>query len=99
MGLRVAPEAEFDLNDIWDYIAGESGSVQAADRIIDSLTVHFYLLSRNPYIGRRRDEDIQPGLRSFPSGRYIIFYRVAADDVAVLRVLAASRDLLAALHL
>ncbi len=38
MAHRVAPEAERDLGEIWDYIARESGSMEIADRLIDSLT-------------------------------------------------------------
>jgi plasmid stabilization system protein ParE len=33
-------------------------------------------------------------LRSFPIGRYVIFYRVTDDeDVFILRVLAGARDI------
>jgi plasmid stabilization system protein ParE len=32
---RVAPEAEVELDDIWFYIAGASGSFEIADRFID----------------------------------------------------------------
>lgn len=47
-----APSADFDLDDIWRYIATESSSVETADRIVELLTKRFYLLARNPYIGR-----------------------------------------------
>jgi len=58
MAHRVALEAETDLDDIWYYIAGGSGSLEIADRFVDSLTERFYLLSRNPFLGRRRDEEL-----------------------------------------
>jgi plasmid stabilization system protein ParE len=63
MGHRRAPRADSDLDEIWYYIAKESGSVEIADRFIDSITDRFYLLSRSPYIGRRRDDDLRPALR------------------------------------
>src|SRR5271167_2588648 len=93
MGHRRAPRADSDLDEIWYYIAKESGSVEVADRFIESITDHFYLLSRNPYIGRRRDEDLRVGLRSFPVGRYVILYRVENEDVVILYVLPGNRNL------
>ena len=45
------------------------------------------------YIGRSRDDDLRPGLRSFHAGEYIIIYRVEDDeDVRILHVMRASRD-------
>jgi toxin ParE1/3/4 len=93
MGHRRAPRADSDLDEIWYYIAKESGSVEIADRFIDSITDRFYLLSRSPYIGRRRDDDLRPGLRSFPVGRYVIIYRIENDDVVILYVLHGHRNL------
>ena len=72
MGHRRAQRVDFDLDEIWFYIATESGSVETADRFVKSLTDHFYLLSQNPYLGRTRDADLRLGVRSFPVGRYII---------------------------
>jgi toxin ParE1/3/4 len=94
MAHRLAPAAEADLDDIWYYIARESGSFEIADRLVDSLTERFYLLSRYPHLGRRRDHDLRAGLRSFPVGEYVIIYRVEEDDnVLVVRVLRGSRNL------
>ena len=75
MAHRLAPEVESELDDIWYYIARESGSLEIADRVIDSITGRFVLLATYPYLGRSRDEDLRPGLRSFPSGEYVIIYR------------------------
>jgi plasmid stabilization system protein ParE len=68
MTFRVAPQAESDLDDIWYFLATQSSSIDVADRVIDSITARFALLARQPYIGRRRDEDLRPGLRSFVVG-------------------------------
>jgi toxin ParE1/3/4 len=76
MAHQVAPEAEIDLDGIWYYIARESDSIQIADRLIDSIIEKFSLLARYPHIGRPRDADLRPGLRSFPVGKYVIIYRV-----------------------
>jgi plasmid stabilization system protein ParE len=68
MAHRVAPEAEAELDNIWYYVARESGSTEVADRLIDSITERFYLLACHPHIGRDRAEDLGFGLRSFPRG-------------------------------
>ena len=77
MGRRLAPEAEAELDDIWNYVAKESGSIEIADHLIDSITERFFLLSSHPHVGHRREDDLRPGLRSFPVGEYVIIYRMA----------------------
>jgi len=72
MGHVRSPQADSDLDSIWYYVASESGSVEIADRLIDSITERFLLLANYPNIGRRRDDDLRPGLRSFPVGEYLI---------------------------
>jgi methenyltetrahydromethanopterin cyclohydrolase len=43
MAHRVAPEAEVELDNIWYYVAKASGSIEAADRVIDTITERFYV--------------------------------------------------------
>jgi toxin ParE1/3/4 len=93
MAHRLAPEAEAALDDIWYYIAKESHSIEIADRVVDSITERFFLLAAYPHVGRRRDEDLRPGLRSFPVGEYVIIYRLEAEDVLILHVIRGSRDI------
>jgi toxin ParE1/3/4 len=94
MAHSVAREAEADLDDIWYFVATASGSMDVADRLIDTLTERFVLLARHPHMGRRRDEDLLPGLRSFPVGRYIILYSVEPNgDVLIARVISGERDI------
>ena len=93
MAHRLAPEAEAELDDLWYYIATESHSIEIADRAVDSITDRFFLLATCPHVGRRRDSDLLPDLRSFPVGEYVIIYRVEAEDVLILRVIRGSRDL------
>ena len=92
MAHRRAPQADADLDEIWYYIVKESDNIEIADRFIDSLTDRFLLLARHPHVGRLRD-DLRPGLRTFPVGRYVILYRVEDEDVLILNVVAADRDL------
>jgi len=93
MGHRRAQRVDSDLDEIWFYIARESGNVEIADQFIKSLTDHFYLISENPYLGRPRDADLRIGVRSFPVGRYVILYRIEDADVVVLYVLHGNRNL------
>jgi toxin ParE1/3/4 len=93
MGHLRTPQADSDLDGIWYYVATKSGSVDIADRLIDSITDRFFLLARHPHIGRARDEDLRPGSRSFTVGEYLIFYRIQGEDVLILRILSASRNI------
>ena len=58
--------ADSDLDDIWYYVASQSGSMDIADRLIGAITDRFFLLANYPNLGRARDEDLRPGLRTFP---------------------------------
>jgi len=95
MGHRRAPQADADLDEIWYYVASRSGSVEMADRLIGAITDRFMLLATHPNIGRARDEDLRPGLRSFPVGEYVIIYRVCQEDVLILRVWHGRRNIAA----
>jgi toxin ParE1/3/4 len=89
------------LNPTWTRSGTSSqrnSSIDVADRVIDSITTRFALLARQPYIGRRRDEDLRPSVRSFVVGDYVIAYRVDGDNVLILRVLRGSRDIEALFH-
>lgn len=97
MGHGRAPQADADLDDIWYYVASRSGNVDIADRLIDSITDRFFLLATHPNMGRIRDHDLRPGLRSFPVGDYIIVYCIQDNDVLILRVVRGSRDITALL--
>jgi plasmid stabilization system protein ParE len=41
------PQADSDLDSIWQYIAIQSGSYEIADRLIDSIVDRFLLLARS----------------------------------------------------
>ena len=93
MAHRLSAEAESQLDAIWLHVANESGALESADRIINTITDRFWLLARYPHIGRRRD-DLRSGLRSFAAGDYVILYRIDnEDDVLILYVMHGSRDI------
>lgn len=91
MAHRLAPEARGDLVDLWSYVS-EERSIETADRLVDSISARFLLLSRHPHVGRRRD-DLRSGVRSFAVGNYVVLYRTDGDDVLIQRVVRGSRDL------
>lgn len=94
--LRLSPQAEAELDSIWIHIARESGSTEAATRLVEAITERFSLLARNPYMGRRRDHDLREGLRSLVAGDYVLIHSIVEDDlVLILHVVHSHRDLAA----
>jgi toxin ParE1/3/4 len=92
MAHRRAPEARAELDNIWSYMARESGNAATADAIIDAITERFYLLTQYPRLGRARD-DLRAGLRSFPVGQYVIIYAIEDEDVQILHVFHGKQDI------
>jgi toxin ParE1/3/4 len=84
------PLAALDILDIWDHIVGDN--MAAADRWIDELDAAFGRLATQPMMGRARPE-LAPDLRSFPFGRYVIYYMPLSDGIDVVRVLHSARDI------
>jgi toxin ParE1/3/4 len=93
MRLFLSGRAQSDMDEIWAYIASDQGRIEAADRVLDSISRILHLLSRNPYLGRSRDSDLRPGLRSYPISNYVIFYRIDHDVLCIVRVLHGSRNI------
>jgi toxin ParE1/3/4 len=89
-GYDVSPEARLDLLEIGDYVGAENPS--AAVRLLDSFRSTFELLADRPGAGRLRPE-FRRGLRSFPIGSYLVFYREVGSGVEIVRVVHGRRDL------
>ena len=88
--VRIAEEAEADLVEIWAFIAQDS--IEAADQFLERVYDTCQTLARSPGIGRDRS-DLVRGIRSFPVGTYLVFYRKARRGIEVARVLSGFRDL------
>lgn len=86
-----SPEARDDLAEIWLYIAIAQDNQAAADQVLESINQKLILLSDSPLLGRER-QDLAVGLRSFPAGSYVIFYRPIDGGIDVVRVLHGARN-------
>src|SRR5438067_2274635 len=87
--LQFAPEAADDLDDIYDHLAQFNAA--SAARVVQAIEQTCRTLARFPGMGRARDE-LQPRLRSFPGGAYVIFYRLTDDGIQIVRILHGARD-------
>jgi toxin ParE1/3/4 len=93
MSYRLSSAGEAQLDDIWLHIARESGSVDTAIRIVQNIIDRFWLLAKQPRMGRRRP-DLSPDLRSFAAGDYAILYSIEDDDVVMIHyVFHGSQDI------
>jgi toxin ParE1/3/4 len=90
MRFKVSRPAERELDEIFLYWARRA-SLEVADRLIESLEEQFARLAENPHAGRKCDE-IAPGVRSFPAGKYLIYYRHARGITSILHVFHGARE-------
>lgn len=63
-----------------------------SDAFIERLDQKFQLLAEQCELGRRREE-LAGGLRSFPVGRYVIFYLAIPAGTQIVRVLHGARHI------
>lgn len=87
---RWRPQAKEDAIAIWRWIA--SDSPRAATGLLERFEEVSLTLGEHPEIGRRREE-LAPGLRSFPVGAYVLFYRPAPYGAEIVRILDGRQDL------
>lgn len=90
MSVYKRPLAFADLAEIWSFIADDSET--QADRFLELVEAKLNLLATQPRMGKLRD-DLIPELRSFPIGRYIVYFFPASDGIDLVRVLHSARDI------
>ncbi len=86
---RYSKEAQKELYEAGAYIAADNPS--AAEKWRDEILSACDLIAKSPLMGRERLE-LAKGVRSFPVGRFIIFYEVRVDAVFILHVLRGAMD-------
>jgi plasmid stabilization system protein ParE len=89
MRYRVTKQAERDLDEIYLYWAMRA-SPETADRLIDGIIERFWLLGEYPDAGKP-SEDI-PGVKCFPAGKYLVYYRARRRVVDILHVFRGAPD-------
>lgn len=86
---RFSPLAADDLEQILNYIAQDNP--RAASAFVQTLREKCQQLARFPFLGAARGE-LADGLRVFPVGNYVIYYRPERQTVRIERVLHGARD-------
>lgn len=88
--VALSPAARRDVRSILLASRRQWGAVQqdayrrVLDRALDQLGSY-------PEIGRQSD-NTPPGLRSFPVGQHVIYYRIEPNRIRVARILHAKMD-------
>ena len=84
-------DADFDLDDIWEYIAADD--IYAADRWIEKLFHAFEALPQSPGMGHRREDLTSHPVLFWPVGVYLIIYRSGRRPIEIVAVTQGSRDI------
>ncbi|GJL66095.1 MAG: toxin ParE1 [Nitrospirales bacterium] len=87
---ELSPEADSDLEELFDYTDQEFGLEQAVE-YVSGFDIVFDQLIKNPELGKMR-KDIRKGLRSLVHKKHVIFYRILNDRIRIVRILHGSRD-------
>lgn len=90
MRLIITPLAERDIEDIGDYIA--EGNPQRAITFVAELHEQCDKIATQPQIYSLRKE-LGGNIRSCSYGNYVIFFQEMGQQVSIVRVLNASRDI------
>lgn len=79
-----------DLDQIWDYVA--KNSVLQANNLTLRFREKLHHIANNNLIGHPRPE-LAHKLRSYPVGRYLLFYRPTLFGIELVRLIHSARDL------
>lgn len=92
MKIRLTPEAQSDLASIYTYTFETWGREQA-HRYVNRMTTSIHHLADNPKLGKERP-DIKQDMRGLVVERHVVLYRIAVDEIAVIRVISTRQDIL-----
>jgi len=90
--LKLTDFSQTDLEQIADYTKTEWGQSQA-DFYLEQLEKAFYSLLDNPHLGKSRD-DIKAGYRSLLVEKHLVFYRLADEQLEIMRILHCRMDVI-----
>ena len=87
----LAPEAAFDLVEIWRHIKKQS-SLEMADRVESVIRDRIVFLAANPGAGHWRKNLTDETVKFFPVYSYLIVYRPDTKPLQVVSILHGRRD-------
>jgi antitoxin ParD1/3/4/toxin ParE1/3/4 len=87
----LAPEAAFDLVEIWRYIKKQS-SIEIADRVEAVIRDRIVFLAGNPGAGHWRKNLTDKAVKFFPVYSYLIVYRPDTKPLQVVSIQHGRRD-------
>lgn len=88
--VRLRPKARADLVGIWDYTK-EKWSAEQADDYVAGFDAAFSRLAENPLSGPSADH-VAAGYRKQVCGAHVIYYKVKAGSIDVVRILHGRMD-------
>jgi toxin ParE1/3/4 len=89
-GLVLAKRAQRDFENIELYTLHRWGPEQTAT-YLDEIEATFELLRDNPRIGHSRSE-LGSRLLSFSAGHHVVYYRIRANTIRIVRILHERAD-------
>ena len=90
-GYVLGRDAERDLDNLWDFVAGES--VEAAYRLIKQLFEAFEVLAHNPGMGHTRKDLTTLPVLFWPVANYLVIYRVKKPLIQIVAIVYGKRDI------
>jgi toxin ParE1/3/4 len=90
MNYVLSPRAQADIDEIWEYSA-DRWDIDQANRYVFEIRRAIEVVASDPRRGRSCD-DIRRGYRRFSAGSHVLFFRIVADKIDVVRVLHQSMD-------
>jgi toxin ParE1/3/4 len=87
---QVSQAAEQDLREIFLYWASRV-SMEVAERIIKKIADRFWLIGEYPDAGKTCD-DLGSGVKCFPAGNYLIYYRRNRRGADIVHVFHGARE-------
>lgn len=88
--LFIAPAAKVDLTEIYQFGLRHWGKAQS-DNYLELIKEQFWTLTDQPLMGLERTE-LLADTRSLAIQSHIVFYRVIANRIEIIRVLHGRQD-------
>jgi len=89
-GFILTPRAISDIDEIWEF-SFQYWGFQRADMYVDEIRSTFERIAADPKLGKSCDA-IRSGYFRYPSGSHVVFYRLAARQVEIVRILHQRMD-------